>query len=117
MLLHIDGSRHGWVQDERWYDLIVIRQQRDLLRAAGGGGIDADGDGWTEGSDRAQRGVLGAVQRPGQSLLADAEGGRESGSTSLDAGGTGAARAGGADDSSLLAAGAGTQRAQLRHTW
>jgi Homeodomain-like domain len=24
MLLHIDGSRHGWFQDERWYDLIVI---------------------------------------------------------------------------------------------
>ena len=24
MLLHIDGSRHQWFQDERWYDLIVI---------------------------------------------------------------------------------------------
>src|ERR1700757_779954 len=24
MLLHIDGSRQQWVQDERWYDLIVI---------------------------------------------------------------------------------------------
>src|ERR1039457_2186673 len=24
MLLHIDGSEHGWFQDERWYDLIVI---------------------------------------------------------------------------------------------
>jgi len=24
-LLHIDGSRHRWFQDERWYDLIVIR--------------------------------------------------------------------------------------------
>jgi hypothetical protein len=24
MLLHIDGSRHQWIQDERWYDLIVI---------------------------------------------------------------------------------------------
>jgi transposase len=24
MLLHIDGSRHAWFQDERWYDLIVI---------------------------------------------------------------------------------------------
>ena len=23
MLLHIDGSRHQWFQDERWYDLIV----------------------------------------------------------------------------------------------
>src|SRR3989449_3082023 len=24
MLLHIDGRRHQWFQDERWYDLIVI---------------------------------------------------------------------------------------------
>ena len=24
MLLHIDGSRHRWFQDARWYDLIVI---------------------------------------------------------------------------------------------
>jgi len=24
MLLHIDGSRHRWFQDERWHDLIVI---------------------------------------------------------------------------------------------
>jgi transposase len=24
MLLHIDGSRHQWFQDERWYDLIVV---------------------------------------------------------------------------------------------
>ncbi len=24
MLLHIDGSRHRWFDDERWYDLIVI---------------------------------------------------------------------------------------------
>jgi hypothetical protein len=24
MLLHIDGSRHQWFQDDRWFDLIVI---------------------------------------------------------------------------------------------
>src|SRR5262249_4804766 len=24
MLLHIDGRKHQWFQDERWYDLIVI---------------------------------------------------------------------------------------------
>jgi len=24
MLLHLDGSRHQWFQDERWYDLLVI---------------------------------------------------------------------------------------------
>jgi hypothetical protein len=26
MLLHIDGSKHHWLQDERWHDLIVIRE-------------------------------------------------------------------------------------------
>src|SRR5580658_41452 len=24
MLLHMDGSRHQWFQDERWYDLIEV---------------------------------------------------------------------------------------------
>ena len=24
MLLHIDGSQHRWLNDDRWYDLIVI---------------------------------------------------------------------------------------------
>jgi hypothetical protein len=24
MLLHIDGSRHRWLGEERWHDLIVI---------------------------------------------------------------------------------------------
>jgi RNA polymerase subunit RPABC4/transcription elongation factor Spt4 len=24
MLLHIDGSTHRWLNDDRWYDLIVI---------------------------------------------------------------------------------------------
>ena len=24
MLLHVDGSRHRWFQDQRWYDLLVI---------------------------------------------------------------------------------------------
>ena len=24
MMLHIDGSRHRWFQDDRYYDLIVI---------------------------------------------------------------------------------------------
>ena len=60
MLLHIDGSRHQWFQDERWYDLIVILDDAtsDEARTTGGGGIDGDGDGGIEGSDRAQRRVL-----------------------------------------------------------
>jgi hypothetical protein len=24
MLLHIDGSKHRWLNDDRWHDLIVI---------------------------------------------------------------------------------------------
>ncbi len=24
MLLHIDGSKHRWFNDERWYDLLVV---------------------------------------------------------------------------------------------
>jgi len=24
MLLHLDGSEHGWFQDDRWYDLLVV---------------------------------------------------------------------------------------------
>ncbi len=24
MLLHMDGSKHRWFGDERWYDLIVV---------------------------------------------------------------------------------------------
>ncbi len=24
MLLHLDGSRHHWFQDDRWYDLLVV---------------------------------------------------------------------------------------------
>jgi hypothetical protein len=24
MLVHLDGSRHRWFQDDRWYDLLVV---------------------------------------------------------------------------------------------
>jgi hypothetical protein len=32
MLLHLDGSKHRWFQDDRYYDLIVILDdsQRDI---------------------------------------------------------------------------------------
>src|SRR6202166_2645772 len=87
--------------------------ERDLLRPAGGGGIDDDGDGGTAGSDRAQRRVLRAVQRSGKPFLADAEGGGQSGLPSPHASGAGVARVGSADDPGLLAGSAGAQRAQL----
>src|SRR5580698_1236336 len=87
--------------------------ERDLLRPTGGRGIDGDGDGRTEGSDRAQRRVLRAVQRSGQPFLADPEGGRQGGLLSPHTGGTGVARVGSADDPGLLAGSAWAQRAQL----
>src|SRR6201987_4276612 len=74
--------------------------QRDLLRPAGGGGIDGEGYGGIEGSDRAQGGVLRAVQRSGKPFLADAEGGRQGGVLPPHAGGAGVARVGGTDDPS-----------------
>ena len=117
MLLHIDGSRHQWFQDERWYDLIVILDDAssEIYCATGGGGIHGDGDGGIARSDRAKGRVLRLIQRSRQPFLAHAEGGRQSGSASADAGGTGAARGGDPDDPGLLAASAGAQRAQLRH--
>src|SRR4051794_26807039 len=48
MMLHIDGSEHRWFGDERYYELIVGAgrcYERDLLRTAGRGRIDAHGDG------------------------------------------------------------------------
>src|SRR6266581_3658185 len=36
MLLHIDGSRHQWFQDQRWYDLIVILDDVTSMEAANG---------------------------------------------------------------------------------
>ena len=79
------------------------RQQRDLLRATGGGGIHGDGDGGIVRSDRAEGRVLRRIQRSRQPFLAHAEDGRQSGSASADAGGTGAARGGDPDDPGLLA--------------
>ena len=55
MLLHIDASKHAWFQDGRYYDLITIhgrRHQRDLLRAVGGRGGDADADAGDSRGDR-----------------------------------------------------------------
>src|SRR6202008_531774 len=89
------------------------RHQRDLLRPTGGGGIDGDGDGRTEGSDRPQGRVLRAVRRSGKPFLADSEGGWQGGLPSADAGGAGVTRVGSADDRGLLAGSARAERAQL----
>ena len=118
MLLHIDGSRHQWFQDERWYDLIVILDDAtseiyyaQLVEEESTLTVMAA----AEGSDRAQGLILRAVQRSGQPFLADAEGGRQGGLPSSNPSGTGVTRVGSADDSGLLAGSARAQRTQLRH--
>ena len=93
MLLHIDGSRHRWFEDERWYALLVIRddatsqiyyaqlvEEESTLTVIG-----------AAGSDRAQGPVLRLVQRSRQPLLADSQGGRSGRSPPPDPGRTGAA--------------------------
>src|SRR5438309_11220629 len=67
MLLHIDGSRHRWFQDERWYDLIVIlddatsgfnkarlggEEWRVRVMAARRGVVEAKGRSWVLYGDR-----------------------------------------------------------------
>ena len=110
MLLHIDGSRHRWFQDDRWYDLLVIlddatseiyyaqlveeestmtvlRALRDVIE---------------------QQGIfLRPLQRPRQPLLLDASGGRESGCGTSDTSGTSVAGVEHPDDPGVFAAGAG----------
>ncbi|MBV9267484.1 MAG: hypothetical protein JO061_15030 [Acidobacteriaceae bacterium] len=64
MLLHIDGSKHRWLNDDRWYDLIVILDgcyERDLLCAVGGRRVDSDGDDRVAGGDREEGFVLCVV--------------------------------------------------------
>ena len=79
--------------------------QRNLLRAAGRGRIDDDGVAGAAGSDPATRDFLRAVQRPRQSLLLHATGGRESGCGTPDASGTSTAGIKHTDDPGVFAAG------------
>jgi transposase len=53
MLLHIDGSKHHWLNDDRWHDLIVILDDAttEIYYAVGRGGVHADGDGGTARGD------------------------------------------------------------------
>jgi hypothetical protein len=72
MLLHLDGSSHAWFQDDRRYDLPGASgrcHMRDLLHAAGGRGVDGYDDDRTARGDRAERSLLRALQRSGQSFF------------------------------------------------
>ena len=117
MLLHIDGSRHRWFQDERWYDLIVILD-------------DATSEIYyaqlveEESTATVMAGLREVVERQGLFCALYSDRGSHFWLTPKVGGqvdphrltqvGTGAARVGSADDSRLLATGAWPQRAQLR---
>src|SRR5207247_158933 len=79
--------------------------QPDLLCPAGGGRIDPHGDGGAEGRGRAEGLILRLVQRSGESLLRDSQGGPEGGPRPADAAGAGDEGVGESDDPGLLAAG------------
>ena len=118
MLLHIDGSKHRWLQDDRWYDLIVIlddatseiyyaqlveEESTRTVMAALREVIETQGLFCALYSDR------------GSHFFVTPKAGEKVDKTPSDAGGAGDEGAGGADDCGLLAAGAGPQGAQLRH--
>ena len=117
MLLHLDGSRHRWFQDERWYDLIVILDDASsqiyyaqLVEEESTATVMAA---LWEVIER--QGLFCALysDRGSHFWLTPKVGGRGR-SPSPDASGTSAARAGYTDDSGLFAAGPRAQRAQLR---
>src|SRR3974377_105275 len=117
MLLHIDGSRHQWFQDERWHDLLVILD-------------DATSEIYyaqlveEESTATVMAGLREVIERQGLfcALYSDRgspfwltpPAGGEGGFPSGGAGGAGAARVGDSDDPRLFAAGAGPFGAQLR---
>ena len=82
MLLHIDGSKHRWLNDDRWYDLIVILDdatseiyyaqlvEEESTRTVMAGLAEVI---------ESQGIVLRAVQRSGEPLFRHDEGGREGG--------------------------------------
>src|SRR5665213_1927388 len=121
MLLHIDGSKHRWLNDDRWHDLIVILDdatseiyyaqlvEEESTRTVMAGlreVIETKGLFCALYSDS-------TVQRQGKPFLRHREGRRQSGQEPADAGGAGDEGVRGADDRSLFAAGPGSLGAQF----
>src|SRR5208283_4439765 len=116
-LLHMDGSRHRWFQDERWCDLIVVLDDASsqiyyaqLVEEESTATVMAA---LWEVIGRQELFCALYSDRGSHSWLTPKVG-RRGRSPSPDASGTSATRAGGADDSRLLTAGPWPQRAQLR---
>ena len=88
MLLHIDGSRHRWFQDERWYDLIVLLDDAssEIYYAQL---VEEESTATVMAAVREvveRRGLFCAlVQRPRQPFLAHAQSGRQGRSPPADA--------------------------------
>jgi transposase len=107
MLLHIDGSKHRWLNDGRWHDLIVILD-------------DATSEIYYAQlvEEESTRTVMAAlrevIETKGLFCALYSDRGSEGGQTPVDAGGTSDERDGGADDSGLFATGQGPVGAELR---
>jgi len=118
MLLHIDGSRHQWFQDERWYDLIVILDDAtseiyyaQLVEEESTFTVMAGLKEVIEG-----RGVFCALYSDrGSHFWLTPKNRRQSRSPSSDPSRSCAARVGSADDPSLFAPGPRPERTQFRH--
>src|SRR5713226_8316735 len=118
MLLHIDGSTHRWLSGEQWQDLIVVLDDAssEIYYAQL---VEQEGTVTTMAALRAvveQRGVFCALYSDrGSHFWRTPKAGEALDPPSPHPGRTGDARIGSADDSRLLAAGAGTKRTQLWH--
>jgi hypothetical protein len=114
MLLHIDGSKHRWLNDERWYDLIVVLD-------------DATSEIYYAQlvEEESTRTVMAALRQvievkglfcalysdPWQSFLSHAESRGEGRQAPADTGGPGHEGDGSADDTGVFASGARAERA------
>jgi len=79
MLLHIDGSKHRWLNDDRWYDLIVILDDATseiLLCAVGEEESTRTVMAGLREGDRDPGLILRRVQRSGEPLFRTVKGGR-----------------------------------------
>jgi hypothetical protein len=117
MLLHIDGSTHRWLGGEQWQDLLVVLDDAtgEIYYAQL---VEQESTATALAALREvveQHGIFCALysDRGSHFWLTPKEGDR--GPPAIDASGAGPAGAGHRDDSGVFAAGARTQRAELRH--
>src|SRR5580700_1193769 len=116
MLLHIDGSRHHWFQDDRWYDLLVILDDA-TSRIYYAQLVEEESTMTVLGALRKvveQEGIFCALYSDRASHFFWTPRGREGRSGTADASGTSFEGAGDSDDPGLLPASARAFGAGLR---